>query len=142
MSTPAYVVKKIGDQYVPVLQEPYPRVSCGAYLFGGSLMCYMGMIRRGPIGQAVMASGLLTLTRCALGYSPLLWLRSAFRRRAPDGKPSAAPSYQNDFPGRAPQQPADEVDEASMESFPASDPPAHRHRDEAEPTPATIEQHP
>ena len=142
MSMPTYIVKKIGDQYVPVLQEPYPRVSRGAYSFGGLLMCYMGMVRRGLLGRAVMAGGLLLLTRCALGYSPLLWLGSAFRRRAPDGKPSAAPSYQNDFPGRAPQQPADEVDEASMESFPASDPPAHRHPAEAEPTPTTIEQHP
>ena len=137
MSTPTYIVRKIGDQYVPVLQEPYPRVSCGAYSLGGLLMCYMGMVRRDLLGRVAIAGGLLLLTRCALGFSPLLWLKSAFRRRAPDGKPSAAPSYQNDVPGRAPQQPADEVDEASMESFPASDPPALRQRAEAEPTPAT-----
>jgi hypothetical protein len=40
-------------------------------------------------------------------------------------KPEGTPSYRDDNCISC-QRPADEIDEMSMESFPASDPPAHR----------------
>ena len=124
MATPTYVIKHIGDQYVPVRQEENASTSRATWIVGGALAMLAGVRRGRVLGAVVGLIGASMIVRGAVGFSPALFLIGCLHRHGPNGDPTLAPSYQNDFPTRAAQQPADLVDEQSMESFPASDAPA------------------
>jgi hypothetical protein len=125
MPTPTYIVKRIGDQYVPVLQDPSPACCNPALMIWGGLLAAYGLRRRGWLGAAGFLGGVSLVSYGVLvGYNPLRIIPAWFGRHAPNGNPHLSPSYQNDVAGRAAQLPADDVDEASMESFPASDAPS------------------
>src|SRR4051812_24599142 len=122
-ATPRYVVQKVGDRYVPVLQQPTDAGSDSVLWRwgGGGLMLY-GFMCGGPRGGLCFIFW-GSVIFCGVTGRSVASLFATGPRRARDGQPKQAPSYQNDFRDRAPQMPADDVDEASMESFPASDPP-------------------
>ena len=124
VATPTYVIRRIGDRYIPILQRPQTQVSRPILISGGALLGLMGLKRRGALGAAALFGGAALIARGALGYNPLSRLVCQLRPCVPNGSPSQTPSYQNDFLHRASQLPADLVDEQSMESFPASDPPS------------------
>jgi hypothetical protein len=121
MATPTYVVKKIGNRYVSVREDACPGVRV-AYAGGGALLSIVGYRRGGLLGAIAFVAGGGLMFRGILGYNPTALCCPD--PQAPDAPGNLAPSYQNDLPVRAPQMPADVVDEQSMESFPASDPPA------------------
>ena len=123
MATPTYVIKHIGDRYVPVPQSQNAAVSRFAWMLGGAFTTLAGLRRGRLMGTAASLVGTAMVVRGAIGFSPTLFLIGYLHRHGPNGDPSLAPSYQNDFPARAAQQPADLVDEQVMESFPASDAP-------------------
>lgn len=124
MATPTYVVQRIGDRYVPVLRVSGSEWARAAQVGGGTLLGYAGLRRGGWLGLAALAAGVELIGRGLLGRSPLPRALEWLAQNGPSGDPSQSPSYQNDFIGRASQLPADVIDEESMESFPASDPPS------------------
>ena len=125
MAQRRFVVQKIGDRYVPVPLHPTDTSESWCWKIAGALLALLGLNRGGARGWATALFGAAILSRGVTGKSLVCYFLPCGPRSARDGDPTLAPSHQHDHHGNAPLLPADKVDEMSMESFPASDAPAH-----------------
>jgi hypothetical protein len=125
MATSEFVVKRVGGRYVAVPQQPTTGFPCAAWGAAGLVTTLYGLKRGGIGGILFTAAGGAALYRALTGRNLFGGLLCC-PKRALDGDPHETPSFQHDAsaPGVS-QLPADNVDEAVMESFPASDAPAH-----------------
>src|SRR5206468_10532920 len=116
-NTPTFVAKKIGDQYVIVPKNPPATAHGCTWCAGGVLFTLYGVLRGRTRGLLYILIGAGMLYRGATGHNPLAWLIHPDRDRRHDDDTRQSPSHQNDVIPHA-QTPKDQVDEASMESFP------------------------
>jgi hypothetical protein len=123
MVRPHYVTKRVGEDYVLVRVDPVGHV--GRIISGGvgALLLSRGVRGGGWGAMVACVAGSGFLYHALTGRNPIHLLGD--KEQAKHGEEKDSPSFPGEAESR--QLPSDALEEASMESFPASDPPASMH---------------
>ena len=128
MPAQTFVVKRVGDHYELQRSDAASKTEGSCWAVGGAAAILYGLTRGGFIGKLVTLAGFFGVYH---GYmsSNMSCCKTGLTRERRSGTGATAPSYhqehEHDPRGTSVKQtPVDELEEAVMESFPASDPPA------------------